>query len=311
MTDQHIPPWLYALLPPLPRWARPRLGKLYQHPPRPVRLLPMPQIDPYSLPSIGIATANYNQGHFLPHTLQSVLGQGYPYLQYAVQDAGSQDDSMAVLAGYRPQLSYLGSAPDTGPAQGLNRAFAALANSAQPSTIMAWINSDDLLLAGSLAYVGAYFAANPHIEVVYSHRILVDSAGGEVGRWVLPPHRDGILAWADYVPQETLFWRRSLWDRVGGSLDESYRFAFDWELLTRFVAAGATFARLPCFLGAFRVHSAQKTSTELATLGATEMTRLRTALHGHPPSEKAIYRRVRPYLIWHMLYDLPYRWRGL
>ena len=67
-------------------------------------------------------------------------------------------------------------------------------------------------------------------------------------------HENDILSWADYVPQETLFWRRSIWEAVGGKLDKSFQFALDWDLLLRFRDAGARFARVPRFLGAFRVH---------------------------------------------------------
>src|SRR5581483_5017571 len=72
-----------------------------------------------------------------------------------------------------------------------------------------------------------------------------------------------MLIWADYVPQETMFWRRSIWDKAGGYIDESFQFALDWDLLLRFRAAGARFVRLPRFLGAFRVHATQKTSAEV------------------------------------------------
>src|SRR5262249_57016793 len=132
---------------------------------------------------------------------------------------------------------------------------------------------------------GACFvAAAPAIDVVYSHRVLIDEQNGEIGRWVLPPHDDPILRWADYVPQETLFWRRRLWEKAGSYIDESYQFALDWELLLRFQQAGAKFKRLPPFLGAFRVHSTQKTSNQLGTVGQQEMARLRERCHGRPVS---------------------------
>ena len=95
---------------------------------------------------------------------------------------------------------------------------------------MAYLNSDDLLLPGALPTVAAYFAQHPEVEVVYGHRVVIDEAGDEIGRWVLPPHDDKALRWADYIPQETLFWRRSIWGKSGGRMDETFRFALDWEL---------------------------------------------------------------------------------
>ncbi|MEJ1974398.1 MAG: hypothetical protein WDM96_18670 [Lacunisphaera sp.] len=61
----------------------------------------------------------------------------------------------------------------------------------------------------------------------------------------------------DFVPQETMFWRRRIWDKVGG-IDPSFKFAMDWDLLLRFQAAEAKIVRVPYFLACFRIHAAQK-----------------------------------------------------
>src|SRR5262249_23541680 len=145
--------------------------------------------------------------------------------------------------------------PDEGQTQAINLGFQHTSGE-----IMAYLNSDDLLLPGSLAYVAGYMAAHPEVDVVYGHRILIDECDDEVARWVLPRHDDRVLTWANFVPQETLFWRRRIWERVGGTLDASFQFAMDWDLILRFREAGARFVRLPRFLGAFRVHARQKTS---------------------------------------------------
>ncbi len=123
---------------------------------------------------------------------------------------------------------------------------------------MAWFNSDDLLAPRALAFVAAYFAANPDVDVVYGHRIIIDDADREVGRWIMPRHEEDSIEWIDYVPQETLFWRKRAWDLAGG-IDPSFQFALDWDLLARFQQAGCKIVRLPYFLGCFRVHSQQKT----------------------------------------------------
>ena len=124
-----------------------------------------------------------------------------------------------------------------------------------------------------------YFKTHPTVDAVYGHRILINEFDQEIGRWVMPKHNPRVLAWADYVPQETLFWRRSLWEKVGG-IDESFQFALDWDLLLRFQNAGASIVRLPRFLGAFRVHTQQKTAATIASTGLAEMTRLRKRCHG-------------------------------
>lgn len=143
---------------------------------------------------------------------------------------------------------------------------------------------------------------HPEVDVIYGNRIVIDERDRQVGRWVLPPHDNEALLWVDYVPQETLFWRRSLWDRVGGCLDESFQFAFDWDLLLRFQKAGALIVRMPWFLGCFRVHDAQKTSAAYDTLGVAEITRIRQRELGPSMTALRLDRqaiRFQERAIWH------------
>jgi hypothetical protein len=144
---------------------------------------------------------------------------------------------------------------------------------------MAYLNSDDLLAPGALRCVADYFATHPDVDVVYGHRIIIDDDDREIGRWVMPRHHPETLAWIDYVPQETMFWRKRAWDLAGG-IDPSFQFALDWDLLARFQQAGCRMVRLPYFLAAFRVHAAQKTSQDIHTTGAGEMARIRARFHG-------------------------------
>ncbi|MDW8242785.1 MAG: glycosyltransferase family 2 protein [Thermogemmata sp.] len=282
-----------------------QLNRLVHYSPRPLRLPrryyrlpPLPQPPP----SFSIVTPSYNQGRFLEATIRSVLDQNYPALEYVIQDGGSTDQTAEILARYRHRLHAVESGKDRGQAHAINKGFQKTTN----GQIMAWLNSDDLFLPGTLHYVAAFFACHPDVDVVYGHRIIIDTQGREVGRWVLPPHSDTMLQWADYVPQETLFWRRRLWERVGG-LDESFQFALDWDLLLRFREAGARFVRLPRFLGAFRVHAEQKTTAELASKGTPEMDRLRQRLHGRPVTLEDIRRHMRSYMIRHVLYNRLYQ----
>jgi hypothetical protein len=162
-------------------------------------------------------------------------------------------------------------------------------------------------LPGTLHYVAHFFATHPDVDVVYGHRILIDDKDQEVGRWVLPPHDNQILSWADFIPQETLFWRRRIWDAAGGQIDESFRFALDWDLLLRFREAGARFVRLPRFLGAFRVHLEQKTSSQMNDTGMQEMEILRKRCHGRAITQEEINRHIRKYLCLHVICHKLYR----
>jgi len=166
-----------------------------------------------------------------------------------------------------------------GQADAIARGFAK--TSGRPDDVMAWINSDDFYLPGAFGYVASYFAAHPDVDVVYGHRIVVDETSREIGRWFLPPHDPAMLRLNDFVPQETLFWRRRIWDKVDG-IDPSLKFAMDWDLLLRFQEAGARIVRVPYFLACFRIHPAQKTSAQMHSIGQAEIDRLRTRANGRP-----------------------------
>lgn len=277
---------------------RPRLGSLEQHPPRPLavpeRYHRIPRRRDW--PTLSLVTPSYQQADFIRRTLNSVLDQNYPALEYVVQDGGSTDGTVEILRQYDNRLFRWVSEPDGGQTNAINRGFVGTGGE-----IMAWLNSDDLLLPGSLHYVADYFRRHPEVDAVYGHRVLIDEGDREIGRWVLPPHDETVLTWADYVPQETLFWRRRLWEKVGSRVDEAFTFAMDWDLLLRFQEAGARIVRVPRFLGAFRVHTRQKTSADITETGWTEMGRLRERCHGRPVTDAEIFPHIRNYLARHVL----------
>lgn len=282
------------------------LGVLYQHPPRPLKVLDhnrwIAGANEEDLPTLSIVTPSYNQGKFIERTIKSVLDQEYPKLEYVVQDGSSSDDTPEILRRFESSLKHWASAKDEGQAQAVNIGFAHTSGE-----IMAYLNSDDLLLPGTLHAVGTYFAANPGVDVIYGNRVLINELDEEIGRWVLPSHSNGVLTWADYVPQETLFWRRSIWEKAGGKMDESFQFALDWDLLLRFRDAGATFRHLPLFLAAFRVHPEQKTSASIHDVGAEEIIRLRQRYLGRLPTGREINLAILPYLLRHMVAQKLYR----
>ena len=211
------------------------------------------------------------------------------------------DESAEILRSFGSRLAGWASAPDAGQANAINVGF-------QKTTgdIMAYVNSDDILLPGALSYIARAFLAHPDIDIFYGHRIVIDSSDQEIGRWVLPQHDDHAIQYADYIPQETMFWRRSAWERVGSRLDESFQFALDWDLLLRFREAGCTFKRLPRFLGAFRVWPDQKSVAWWLPTGRRESERLTCRTFGESPDQAVIRRETRSYLRKHWFYDKAY-----
>ncbi len=256
--------------------------------PRPLKADTYPRLGtrPDNRPRLSIVTPSFRQVRFLPETMRSVLGEPGARGEYVVQDGGSADGSVDCIRQFMESGSHPGlrpvaweSAPDHGQADAIAKAFAK--TSGDPNDVMAWINSDDFYLPGALGFVTGFFSRHPDVDVLYGHRILVDENSAEIGRWFLPRHNPEVLRLNDFVPQETLFWRRRIWDRVGG-IDPSFKFAMDWDLLLRFQAAGAKIVRVPYFLACFRLHAAQKTTAQMHSTGQEEITRLRERTFGRP-----------------------------
>ena len=250
-------------------------------------------------PRIAIVTPSFNQGHFLSATVDSVLDQNYPSLFYHVQDGASSDETVDLLKGYGDRISWR-SETDDGQSDAINRGFRDI-----DCDIMAYLNSDDVLLPGTLASVASFFEKQPDVDFVYGHRIFIDYAGSEIGRAIYPAHDGEALKYAGYVAQETMFWRRRVWDKVG-PLDTGLHYALDWDFMLRAEAAGFKLARLRRFLACFRVHDEQKT-TKNYEQGRGEMQNLRRRSLGHVPSQTEIYRAMMPYLIRQFIFHWSYR----
>jgi glycosyltransferase involved in cell wall biosynthesis len=283
------------------RWLRPPMWTAEQYLPRALDLAAFPPAPalPVEVPRIAIVTPSYNHAHFLDATIDSILAQNYPNLHYHVQDGGSTDGTVELLKARGDRISWR-SAPDNGQSHAINLGFDGV-----DSDLMAYLNSDDIMLPGTLAYVANFFRDHPNVDIVYGHRVFVDRDGRDIGRAVFPTHHGKTLKYADYIAQETMFWRRRVWDALK-AIDESFHYAMDWDFILRAQDAGFRFARLPRFLACFRIHDEQKTAATY-DVGAREMQRLRLRCLGFAPSHLQIRRAVAPYVARQLAYHWGYR----
>lgn len=273
----------------------PGIARLGAYLPRPVSLdtrLVKSKQNIGLLPRISIVVPSFNQGMFIDATLQSIIHQQYPNLELIVVDGGSTDNTLDVIKQYEDHLAWWVSEPDTGQTSAINKGFMR-----SSGDVMAWINSDDIIAPGALHKIAEYFIYNPKVHAVYGNRIIINEAGLEIGRWVLPPHSSRVLKWVDFVPQETLYWRREAWDLVGARLDETFCFAMDWDFILRLSANYMEIHHLSIFLGFFRVHKNQKTSDKISSVGREEMQMLRQRELGYKPSRWQVILNVLPYLL--------------
>ncbi|GAB1421164.1 hypothetical protein MASR2M15_13080 [Anaerolineales bacterium] len=206
-------------------------------------------------PKISIVTPSYQQADYLEETIRSVLTQDYPNLEYIIIDGGSRDGSVEIIQHYADHLDTWLSEKDGGQTEAINKGFKLASGD-----ILAWLNSDDLYLPGTLFRVAQAFIADPECLALTGLRKIID-ADSQVSRnwfeWL--PEAD-VLRNRCEIAQECTFWRREILQAIG-PLDESYRFAMDYEYWQRMTAKGFRFNFLPAYLGAIRVHDQAKSST--------------------------------------------------
>jgi len=202
---------------------------------------------------ISIVTPSFNQGHFLRETINSVVSQNYNNLEYIVIDGGSGDDSPKIIKEYDNSLYYWISEPDRGHAHALNKGF-----DKSTGEIMAWINSDDKYLPWTFATVNEIFTQHPDIEWIVGTNAWWNSKGTLLrARNVYKNRHDFLSGDFKWIQQESVFWRRSLWNRTGAFINEAYRLMVDGELWTRFFLE-ARLWHAECILSGYREHSSNR-----------------------------------------------------
>lgn len=227
---------------------------------------------PHALPTISIVTPCYRHAHFLEATIESVLGQRYPRLEYVIVDGGSDDGSVDIIRRYQKHLHWWCSESDQGHYDAINKGFRHTSGD-----IMAWLNSDDVYLPWTLRTVGTIFAELDEVSWISSlEQTRIDYHGFCLGSERIagfsraafadgcyvanPGHRGWFLGW---IQQESTFWRRSLWNAVGATLRPRYSLAGDFDLWARFYAH-ADLVGTPSPLAGFRLSWQQRSSQAVA-----------------------------------------------
>lgn len=202
---------------------------------------------------ISIVTPSYNQGRYIEETIQSVLSQGYPQIEYLIFDGGSTDQTLDILHKYEHRLAGWVSEKDQGQTDAINKGFAK-AN----GEVLAWLNSDDTYEPGAISAVIDYLQQNPEVGMVYGDCNYINETGKVIGKFNAAQTSYRLLRRGyTHIPQQTMFFRAELWKEVG-PLDPSFYFAMDYDLWTR-LAACTAIRYVPQTWANFRLHTSGKT----------------------------------------------------
>jgi GT2 family glycosyltransferase len=178
-------------------------------------------------PLVTIITPSYNQADYLDLTIQSVLGQDYPRVEYFVVDGASTDGSLEIIRRYADRLAWWVSEPDRGQAEAINKGF-----QRAKGEIVAWLNSDDLYLPGAVSTAVAALQANPALGLVFGDALTIDAQGKPLNALTFGDWGLSELIRFRIICQPAVFMRRSVLERAG-YLDPAYHMMLDHQLWVR------------------------------------------------------------------------------
>jgi glycosyltransferase involved in cell wall biosynthesis len=270
--------------------------------------------------TVGIVTLSFNQAKYVQQAISSVSLSHPHLLKYVLVDAGSTDGSRDLVAASQNRFAKVIFEPDEGPADGLNKGFAAL----KDVDICGYLNADDRLVPGALDYVVDYFTSHPNVDILLGSILIIDSKGKARIRG-RRADRVTLSRFAEkrcVIWQQATFFRRSALDRTSG-FNKQNRNSWDSELVVDMLLAGATVASTHRVLGEFRIHGESITGSTSARHAAeyhrrqalVEQKIWAAGYRKHPPrlaaGLRAFYRISPSRHAWNFFIGLKARFTGV
>jgi len=205
-------------------------------------------------PLVSIITPSFNQGAFIGATIESVLAQDYPQIEFLVVDGGSTDTTLDRLRSYGERVRWI-SEPDHGQADAINKGVALTRG-----PILAWLNADDVYLPGAVTRAVADLQAHSQAALIYGQAELIERGGALLGpcSQVQPFNLDRLIHYLDFIVQPATFFRRDAFLAVGG-VDAGLCYCLDYDLWIK-LALRYPVHYLPAVLARERIYPQTKTA---------------------------------------------------
>ena len=202
-------------------------------------------------PMVTIVTPCFNAEGTIRETIESVLGQGYPNLQYIIVDGGSTDGTMDIVNEYKDRLAKVISEPDDGMYDAVQKGFQYTAGD-----VMGYLNADDTFEPGGLWRVAKLFRDRPKMMVAY-HEDTINTKGWRTPNAHQPKgiHFYDLLYGKHILFQDGVWWRPEAYKRVHG-MDSRLKYAGDYDLWLR-MSMHYRFHRAPGHVSCFRKQAGQ------------------------------------------------------
>jgi|GEM_PF-1175237 len=204
---------------------------------------------------ISIVLPSYNQDKYIERTILSVIDQNYPNTELIIIDGQSTDESYNIACKYKEYFTTMISEKDNGQSSAINKGFRLATGD-----FITWLNTDDLLLPGSLHQVNMYAKKYPNATWFAGNFAWIDKD-------------DAILRLRKGEPWNGYFARQGFFSVYGpstflkkellekhGYLREDFHYMMDTELWARLIFGGESFVRLKNYCWALRLHEEAKMS---------------------------------------------------
>jgi glycosyltransferase involved in cell wall biosynthesis len=209
----------------------------------------------HQMPTVAIVTPSFNQRRWLGETIESILAQDYPNIDYLVVDAGSTDGSLDLLRSYGDRVHWFCES-DSGQAEGVDKGI-----KRTTGEIIGWLNADDVYEPGAVRRAVEALQAAPDAPAVYGNATYIDADSRFIRpcSHVEPWNLDRLIGELDFIVQPASFFRRSAYEAVGG-LDWDLHYSLDYDLFIR-LGKLAPLVYLPERQARVRMYEATKTSS--------------------------------------------------
>jgi len=234
-------------------------------------------------PRVTVVTPSYNQSAFIEDTIRSVIEHDYPNIEYIIIDGGSTDGSVDLIRKHEQHLAHWLSEPDEGQADAINKGWRRASGE-----FVAWLNSDDILLPGSIAAAVDVMQERREVGLVYGDLERLDVAGNHVRIDRYDEYQlVELVSKAHRISQPGSVLRRST-VLEAGYLDPSLHFQMDLDLWIR-VALRSQLAHCHRVVAGFRLHDQSKTS-RISEVAAADIVTIYDALFQRPDLPESLSR---------------------
>ena len=201
---------------------------------------------------ISIVVPSFQQGPFIEKCLESIVSQDCGPIEIIVFDSESDDETLSVLKSFE-SFAEVRVERDLGQAHAINKGLKRC-----NGDIIGFLNSDDVLLPGSLGKVIDHWRACPSTDLLYGKAHYIDLDGN-----VTQDYRTQDWNWEKFqgecfICQPATFWSRRIMKKIGG-LDQNLYCSMDYDYWLRIVQTGGVIKHIDEYLACSRDYPQTKT----------------------------------------------------